>query len=319
MQLKTIRHTELNVSELCLGLSQLGLDSPVPEGEAMLDRFADAGGNFVDTARIYSDWVPGMKGRSEQLLGAYLRKRKNRDRFVICSKGGHFDFETPGISRATPADVIADLEASLKALGTDRIDLYMLHRDSTVLPVETLLEPLEEARRAGKIREYGVSNWCPEHIREAAQLSKAGIFHGIRCDQEMLNFGTNSHHSLSDPTQQVWSAGHAAAAREADCAVMAFSGQAGGFFQKIAAGVPPEKAGTFYNTAENRNRAEQLLRLSKETKIDLSSLLLLYLTQAKTLQIFPIVRCRTPEQLDNTLQAVAHTETVDFGSLRDFE
>ncbi len=317
MRQKKLKRTEIVVSELCLGLSQLGVDSGVPEAEDLLDRFADAGGNFVDTARVYSDWVPGEKGRSERLFGDYLRSRGSRDRFVICTKGGHFDLAEPQKSRVRPIEITADIELSLQALGTDRIDLYLLHRDAPDLPVELLLETLETARKAGKILEYGVSNWSPERIREAAQ--KKG-FRGLRVDQEMINFGSGEHNPPNDPSQRVWERANAVAVREADCAVMAFSGQAGGFFQKVAAGVPPERAGAFYNTPGNLKRAETLRRLSLETGIGIGALLLLYLIQAETLQIFPVVRCRTREQLADTLQAVEHSETpVDFGSLRDFE
>jgi aryl-alcohol dehydrogenase-like predicted oxidoreductase len=99
---------------------------------------------------------------------------------------------------------------------------------------------------------------------------------------------------------------------------MAFSGQAAGFFHKVLAGEDPVKAGEYYNTPENLRRAGALKKLSEETGLSLSSLLLKYLLQAQTLQIIPLIRGIDREQLELVLETLDDTE-VDFGDLRDFE
>ena len=106
--------------------------------------------------------------------------------------------------------------------------------------------------------------------------------------------------------------------RKADCAVMAFSGQAAGFFHKVCAGKDPAAAGAYYNTPENLRRAAELKKISETTGLSLSALLLKYLLQAETLQIIPLVRGVDREQLERILETLDDTQ-VDFGDLRDFE
>lgn len=315
-----LQGTSLQVSEVCLGLSQIGLDNSVSGAFDLLDAFLDAGGNFLDSARIYSDWEPGEHGRSERILGDYFRLRGNRDRFVLCSKGCHPRIESMDVPRVSPQAFEEDLDATLKALGTDCIDCYLLHRDDPSVPVEVLLAAFEHARLAGKIREYGVSNWSAERIGELVRLARQSGCRGIRIDQEMVNFGCMSHNRLADPSMRVWDRQYPEVIRDARCAVMAFSGQAGGFFHQVCGGVAPQDANPFYNTPENLRRARQLKRLSDQTGLSLTALLLLYLRQAQSLQVIPIVRCQDLAELEVIKDALSHmATTVDFGGLRDFE
>jgi aryl-alcohol dehydrogenase-like predicted oxidoreductase len=130
---------------------------------ALLDGVVEAGCTAFDTARAYPD--------SERSLGAWLRERGLRERLVIISKGGH-----PGprwAPRLTSADVTRDLEQSLKALGTDTIDLYLLHYDDPTAPIEPLVDTLNRHLAAGKVRAIGVSNWPTRRIAAAADYAAA--------------------------------------------------------------------------------------------------------------------------------------------------
>ena len=318
MKRQLLKNTEIEVSEICLGLSLIGVESSEAAAFEMLDRFLDADGNLVDTARFYADWVPGETGRSERILGDYLRKRKNRDRFVICTKGCHPQWETMGTKRVNPQAYANDLDASLRALGTDHIDLYLLHRDDPDVPVEVLLEAMEKARKSGKIREYGISNWKSSRIRALTDAAALRGCRGIRVDQELINYGCMSHNPPWDPSTEAWDHTYPEVLRKADCAVMAFSGQAAGFFHKVCAGKDPAAAGAYYNTPENLRRAAELKKISETTGLSLSALLLKYLLQAETLQIIPLVRGVDREQLERILETLDDTQ-VDFGDLRDFE
>ena len=318
MKRKILKNTDIEVSEICLGLSLIGVESSESAAFEMLDRFADAGGNLLDTARFYANWVPGENGRSERILGDYLRSRKNRDRFVICTKGCHPQWESMKVKRVNPQAYASDLEDSLRTLGTDYIDLYLLHRDDPDVPVEVLLEAMEKARQTGKIREYGISNWKSSRIRELCEAAELQGCRGIRVDQELINYGCMSHNPPWDPSTEAWDHTYPDVLRKADCAIMAFSGQAAGFFHKVLAGEAPAKAGEYYNTPENLRRAGALKKLSEETGLSLSSLLLKYLLQAQTLQIIPLIRGIDREQLELVLETLDDTE-VDFGDLRDFE
>ena len=190
-----IHGTDLEVSQICFGQVKLGLRPDETEGMRLLDIFASLGGNFVDTASVYSDWVPGELHRSERILGDYFHSRGNRDQFVICTKGCHYDLATKA-DRVTPADFIADLESSLKALRTDRIDMYLFHRDDMRMPVAALLEVCEKAKAEGKSRYYGSSNWRVQRLTAA---DKAAQEHGF----EASPFKYISQKSLSQFESQI--------------------------------------------------------------------------------------------------------------------
>jgi aryl-alcohol dehydrogenase-like predicted oxidoreductase len=317
---RRIQRTALDASVLCFGLSGLGIDGSEKESFALLDHFVAQGGNFFDTARIYSDWFPGERSRSERIFGDYMASRKNRDQILLCTKGVHPALENMDQTRVNPREIMFDLEASLKALRTDHIDLYLLHRDGIENPVADILGTLDQARQQGKIREYGISNWSAARLQEAIALERSGQIHGIRMDQEQINVGSAQMNPPSDHTMRDWSLAMAQTLAEAKTAVMSYSCQAGGFFQKMAAGETIGDSCMRYDTPRNRQRAQRLQALSQDTGIGITQLALLYLLQAQKLQVFPVFRCRTMAQLEDVIKSCQYLDTpVDFADLRDFE
>lgn len=317
---RRINRTDINASVLCFGLSGLGIDGSEQDSFALLDHFFAQGGNFVDTARVYSDWIPGERSRSERILGDYLASRKNRDQVVLCTKGAHPALDDMDKTRVNPREIMADLEASLKALRTDYVDLYLLHRDGIENPIADILGTLDKARRQGKIREYGVSNWTAPRLREAIELEKGGHIHGIRMDQEQINVGSGRMNPPGDHTLRDWSLDMAKILGEAKVAAMSYSSQAGGFFQKVAAGRAIAGACKRYDTPRNQERAKRLSALSQTTGIGITQLTLLYLLQAQKLQVFPVFRCRSMAQLEDVIKTCQYLDQpVDFSDLRDFE
>src|SRR5215218_9277291 len=129
MDKRLLPHTQLMVSPICLGAVNFGVPLSQSDSFALLDAFFDQGGNFLDTARVYSEWRPGGANASESTLGAWMRQRGRRDSMVVATKGAHPDLKAMHIPRLSQADIQADIEASLKYLQTDVIDLYWLHRD----------------------------------------------------------------------------------------------------------------------------------------------------------------------------------------------
>ena len=117
--------------------------------EAVTNRYIEMGGNVLDTAEVYAEWVPGGSHRSEEFLGRWLRKRKNRDGLILSTKGAHPRLESMDKPRMSRKDVESDLNSSLQRLGVDYVDLYWLHRDDPGTPVE---EILLTARRISKGR-----------------------------------------------------------------------------------------------------------------------------------------------------------------------
>ncbi|MFF1446030.1 aldo/keto reductase [Streptomyces sp. NPDC058295] len=166
--LRKLGSSDLEVFPLSLGGNVFGWTADETASFAVLDAYAAAGGNFVDTADSYSAWIEGNSGgESETIIGRWLQARGNRDDVVIATKVSQHP-EFPGLS----ADNIkAAADASLRRLGTDHIDLYYTHFDKPEVPVEEILGALDELVRAGKVRHIAASNITPERLQESLEFS----------------------------------------------------------------------------------------------------------------------------------------------------
>ena len=165
MEKRMLNGTDLSVSKLCMGTVNFGTTLTQEQSHAHLDRFMEHGGNFLDTAHVYSNWIPGETSRSEKIIGSWL-KRQNRRDVILCTKGGHHHHANPGISRVTPEQLRIDLAESLDYLKTDYIDLYMLHRDNPALPVSEIMDCLSEFVADGRVRYLACSNWTAARTAE---------------------------------------------------------------------------------------------------------------------------------------------------------
>jgi aryl-alcohol dehydrogenase-like predicted oxidoreductase len=234
--------TELSVSSLCLGTVQFGTGLAGEDAIRQLDIFTDQGGNFIDTAHVYGDWVPGDTARSERLLGDWIHKKKNREKLVISTKGAHPRLEAMHIPRCTPGDIEKDLNESLKCLGTDYLDMYFLHRDDVSLPAGELISCLESARRQGKIRHYGCSNWTLKRIKEAAAYAKEQGAEGFSCNQLKWSLAEPNAENIPDKSMVLMDGETYAWHRESGISVTAYQAIANGWFSKLYAGSPVSEA-----------------------------------------------------------------------------
>ncbi|RMI03453.1 aldo/keto reductase [Cellulomonas triticagri] len=160
--------TDLDVLPLNLGGNVFGWTADEDASFAVLDAFAAAGGSFVDTADVYSEWVPGHEGgESEAVLGRWMGARGNRADVVIATKVGKLSTR-----RGTSRDVVrAAVEDSLKRLGTDYVDLYYAHEDDQETPLEETVVALGEVVAEGKARYVAASNFSPERLAEALRIA----------------------------------------------------------------------------------------------------------------------------------------------------
>ncbi|MEU6238319.1 aldo/keto reductase [Kitasatospora sp. NPDC047058] len=165
----TIAHSELDVFPLCLGGSVFGWTVDERTSFGVLDAYAAAGGNFIDTADSYSQWAPGNTGgESETIIGNWLAARGRRDRFVIATKVGRLN----GLSGLTEKVVRQAVEDSLRRLRTDYIDLYYTHADDPGTPLEETLAALDALIAAGKVRHIGASNISGPRLAESLETAK---------------------------------------------------------------------------------------------------------------------------------------------------
>lgn len=170
MDVRTLGRSDLKTPRLVLGGNVFGWTVSGEEAFDILDRFVEAGGTMIDTADVYSAWVPGHKGgESETLLGEWLRRRGRRDDVLIATKVGMLPMGEG--ARLNPARIAEAAEASMKRLGT-HIDLYYAHQDDAETPLAETLAGFDALVKAGKVRAIGASNYSAARLNEALDISE---------------------------------------------------------------------------------------------------------------------------------------------------
>jgi aryl-alcohol dehydrogenase-like predicted oxidoreductase len=186
-----MRNPALGGIRLVLGGNVFGWTADQDTSFFILDTFFEAGGRMVDTADMYSAWVPGHKGgESETVLGAWMKARGNRKEMRIATKLNGAN--QPG--GLAPEKIVASLEASLKRLQTDYVDLYYAHRDDTQTPLDVIAGGFDAQVRAGKVRAVGASNFTAERLQAARQAALAGGFAPYTVIQNEYNLLVRGQH-----------------------------------------------------------------------------------------------------------------------------
>lgn len=164
-----LNHTDLTVSRLCLGGNVFGWSADEAQSHAVLSEYVELGGNFIDTADMYSEWGEGhIGGESESVIGTWMKAKKYRDEVVVATKVAKLSTR-PGLSRK---NIIAACDDSLRRLQTDYIDLYYAHEDDQTVDLLETMGAFDELRQAGKIRYAAASNYSGARLLEAAEVSK---------------------------------------------------------------------------------------------------------------------------------------------------
>ncbi len=168
MNKRALGSSDLTITPLMLGGNVFGWTADEATSFAVLDAFVDLGGDAIDTADVYSAWVPGHQGgESETVLGKWFKQSGKRDKVIVATKVGMWPRRI-GIRKE---NIIAACEDSLRRLGIDRIDLYQLHRDDEATPPEEFIGALDDLAKAGKVRAIGASNF--KMPRMAAALAES--------------------------------------------------------------------------------------------------------------------------------------------------
>lgn len=180
MQYRYLGRTGLKVSELCLGAMTFGRESTKEESYQILDHFKAAGGNFIDSADVYSS------GLSEEVLGQWL-KNQIRDDFIIATKVRFNMGEGPNDLGLSRKHILAGVEASLKRLGSDYIDLYQIHGYDPGTPLEETLQTLHTLVQSGKVRYIGASNLTAWQLQKAIDISRYNGWEAFSSLQPLYN------------------------------------------------------------------------------------------------------------------------------------
>ncbi len=186
MKTRKLGGSGLEVSPICLGGNVFGWTADESASFAILDAFVDAGFNFIDTADVYSRWVPGHKGgESETVLGHWFKRSGHRKKVILATKLGiEMAPDKQGLSKAY---ILREVEESLQRLQTDYIDLYQSHKDDPKAPLEETLEAYDQLIKQGKVRAIGASNYTAERLAESFKVSKEHGLPRYECLQPHYN------------------------------------------------------------------------------------------------------------------------------------
>jgi len=300
--LRKLGSSDLEVFPLALGGNVFGWTADEATSFAVLDAYAAAGGNFVDTADSYSHWVDGNAGgESETIIGKWVRSRGNRSDVVIATKvSQHPDF--PGL---TAANIKAAADASLRRLDTDHIDLYYTHFDKIEVPVEEIIGALDELVRAGKVRHIAASNITAERLQESLDLS----------DREGLAryVAVQPHYNLV--SRDTYEGGLQDLASRQGLAAVPYFALASGFLTgKYRPGATVEGAraaagaGKHLETERGQKVLAALDEIAEAHDAPVPTVALAWLAAQPTV-VSPIASARTPEQLPALLGVEALTLT----------
>ena len=288
-----------------IALGTMDFGGKIEEGRAreFMDAYVEIGGNFIDTARIYGDFVRKIQGGSEQVIGRWMEDRRCREQIVLGTKGGHPDPATMHTGRLSHGEILDDMRRSLDNLRTDCVDVYWLHRDDVSRPVEDILESLTDLVESGMTRFVGVSNWKPERIVEAnASAAQHGL---VKLYANQPQFSLARQIVVEDETLcQMDGETYAMHVRE-NMPCVCFSSQAKGFLSKLDQGgeaILPDKARRRYLCEENLAVFGRSRALSAQTGLSVNAIALAWLT-SQPFPTFPIAGVSKMEHIDALREA----------------
>lgn len=298
-KLRPIGRSGLATPPMVLGGNVFGWTARGEDAFRILDRFVEAGGTMIDTADVYSAWVPEHKGgESETLIGEWLRRRGSREGVLIASKVGMLHRHW-GVGKLEPWRIEKAAEDSLRRLGVETIDLYYAHQDDPETPMEQVVEAFDRLVKAGKVRALGASNFTAERLRLA--LAVAGEMGMSRYDVLQNEFHLLERGKLEGELQQLCLA--------EGIGVLPFYGLASGYltgkYRSAADYGKSIRGDRMAKYVEGRGPAvlAVLDEVASETGATQAQVALAWVA-AQPAVAAPIASARTPEQLDELLGAM---------------
>lgn len=304
--LQPLGKSTVQVSSVCLGGNRFGSSLDQNQSERILDAFVERGGNFIDTALVYADWIDGIeRSCSERTLGRWIAKDSSRQSLVVATKGGHPSVSAPAVSRLDPQSLRADASRSVENLGSP-IALYYLHRDDPSRPVGEILQTLEDLVSDGMIRSYAACNFSAARLDEAHLESSRHGWRGFAAHQAAFSLAAPAPGALA-PGLVAMDADLRRLHTELQLPVIAYSAQAKGFFDKIETAADPNRPSDdsirLYDTDRNRKLAAAITGLAGKYEATSTQIALAALT-LDSLQVVPIIGCRTIEQLESSMDGL---------------
>jgi aryl-alcohol dehydrogenase-like predicted oxidoreductase len=291
-----IPRTDLKVSPLCLGGNVFGWSADEASSKTILSDFVTRGGNFVDTADVYSGWKTGNSGgESETIIGNWLKESGNRNQMIIATKVAKYS-RRPGLSAS---NIKAAVEDSLSRLQTDYIDIYYAHEDDQKTPLEETLRAFNELVESGKVRYIAASQYTGARLTEALATSKANGFASYIALQNEYNI----------MARDLFESDSAPVLEANGISAIPFFGLARGFLSgKYRPGVTVDSIRAAGVKDFQNDRGWRVLsvldQIAKEHKAPVAAISLAWLRVQKTVSV-PIASARTLEQLREIMEFVS--------------
>ena len=272
---------------------------PADVAFALLDRYCERGGTIIDTASAYAEWLPDGAGRSETVIGEWIRSRGTREHPTVATKGGHPE-RPDRRSRMRPDLLDQDLARSLDRLQLPSVDLYWFHRDDPHVPVGELLGWARDARSRGLIRAVGASNWTGARLQAAAAWAALRGDPGFVASQVGWSLAENRPGGVPDPTLVHMDSTALAVHTELRLPVFAYQAQARGWFSPAKRENPTLLQR--YDTTRNRLRLPLIDALAVRHQASANQIALAWFRH-QPIPAIPIIGPRTLEQLDDALDS----------------
>ena len=291
------------LSDIVLGTCYFGSTISESDSFALLDRYYELGGRTIDTARVYAAFIENGESASERTIGKWLDSRGVRNDITLVTKGAHPPIGNMNRSRLDRESIVGDITRSLELLKTDSVDLFLLHRDDSNVPVEEIVDTLDLLVKKGMTKAVGVSNWKAERIAEANAYSERAGKTKISVSQIQWSLARTTPEALNDPTIVCMNSEEYSGSLKNNIPVMAFSSQCKGLFSKYileGENALNDKIRQRFLNDFNLNRVEKVREISVKYGVSPSTVILSYITSNPLLGV-AIIGCSNLKQLNDSM------------------
>ena len=297
----------VNGSKILLGTAYFGDTISFEDSFKIMDTYVEMGGTHIDTARLYAD------GESEKVIAKWFESRQPQG-VHISTKGAFPNPNAPDVPRLSEADVRYDLELSLKALNTERIEFYWLHRDDESRPVSEIVDYMNKFVTEGKIARFGASNWRHGRIDEANRYAAANGLCGFEASQIRFSPAIVSPYGNADRKLVDMNPDSFSYYAEKKMPVAAYASQAKGFFSKMAEmgedGLS-KKSKERYLCGENLRTLEIIKELSVKYECSIAAIVCGALCSLSSPDTFPIIGGSKVSQIEDSMKGADVTLTKE--------
>jgi aryl-alcohol dehydrogenase-like predicted oxidoreductase len=293
--------TDLNVSAVCMGTGEIGSKVKREESFQLFDIMFEHGGNFIDTAKVYGDWVPDIpRSSSELTVGQWIRSRGVRDQIVVATKGcitadGHKEDEN-----CRPETIMRHIEWSLNTLQVDCIDLWYIHKDDNRTPIDEIMDCLDSQVKAGKIKYYGASNMFVGRLKQATAYAEKKGISNFAIDQALWNAAVLAKFPYDSLDTTFMNTARYNFHKKHKMAFAAFQSTAFGLFHRYQKGtIEQMNRGfrSFYLDDLSSARYERMNEIMQRKNLTLSEVVLGYIYEHPDFNCIPIVGSHKADQV----------------------